>query len=215
MSQLRSPTGLRKTGLKAKLRAGLKAWSGPLALVLLIGAGALWIGHAQRQRVLTREPLLAELLNIEPAAITSITLWQARPDPQEPVVIVLSRRDGQWYVVTPFEAPADPRAVAQVINVLYRPSLAQYPVEAVNRTAARLDAPPLRVTFDQQSVIFGTTDPILQRRYCQIGATVHLLKDDFTHHLTQPAERFRMPPSRSAARLDTPPVTKPHGVAPR
>lgn len=194
MSQPRShDTGRFKTGFKT----GLKAWGGPLALVLLIGLGGLWIGHIQRQRILAREPLLAELLNIDPSAITSMTLWQARPEPQEPVIITLSRRNGQWYVVAPFEAPADPRAVAQVINVLYRPSLARYPADAVNRTAARLDAPPLRVTFDQQSVIFGTTDPLLQRRYCQVGAMVHLLKDDFTHHLTQTAERFRLPEFQS------------------
>ena len=191
MSQPHTPAGPCNTGPKARFRAGLKAWSGPLALVLLIGIGALWIGHLQRQRVLEREPLLAELLNIAPDAVTSITLWQARPEPQEPVVITLSRHGGQWSVVAPYKAPADPRTVMQVINVLYRPSLTQYPADAVNRTAARLDLPPLRVTFDQHTVIFGTTDPLQQRRYCQIGDTVHLLKDDFTHFLTQPAERFR------------------------
>ena len=191
MSQLSLSAESCKTVLKARLRSGLKAWSGALALVLLIGVGVIWIGHVQRQRVLAREPLLAELLAIAPDAVNSITLWQARPEPQETVIIALSRHGGQWSVVAPFEAPADPRAVRQVIDVLYRPSLAQYPADAVNRTAARLDLPPLRVTFNQQTVVFGTTDPLLQRRYCQIDATVHLLKDDFTHHLTQSAERFR------------------------
>jgi hypothetical protein len=53
-----------------------------------------------------------------------------------------------------------------------------------------LDTPSLKVSFDQQSFSFGTTNPLSQDQYVLAGDSVYLLSSFYTSLVPQKAERL-------------------------
>lgn len=159
--------------------------------LLLILVLSLWLWQIQHQRDAAQPSTLGDLIGLSLNAIEKI---EVNITPTQP--IVMARQNKQWQILSPFHAPADPNAIKQLLDILYRPSQTHYPATEVNLKAARLDPPSLSVIYNNMTIHFGSTDPVQGLRYALIGNEVHLLLDDFIHHLTVSPERFCATPEK-------------------
>lgn len=97
--------------------------------------------------------------------------------------LVFEKRDNAWWLVAPFSAPASEGRVRQLFDVAKTESQARYPLKPEELAKFELDKPKAVLTLGQTRLAFGGFEPIDQLRYVQVGDTLHLVTDDFSHHL--------------------------------
>jgi hypothetical protein len=97
--------------------------------------------------------------------------------------LVFGKRDGHWWLLSPFEAPANEIRIRQLLNIAKAESRAHYPLKPEELAKFGLDKPMAVLNLGPFSVRFGGSEPIDMLRYVQIGETLHLVNDDFSHHL--------------------------------
>ncbi|WP_434111739.1 DUF4340 domain-containing protein [Methylocaldum sp. GT1TLB] len=129
------------------------------------------------------KPETTPLAAIDENALTAITL-------QNKDAITFEKQNGHWRLTKPFYAPANDIRVRQLIGIAEANSEAQYPVSADDLPKFELDKPKATLILDATTMKFGGSDPINMRRYVQIGDTLHLVNDDFFHHLTASATDY-------------------------
>ena len=141
-------------------------FAGLLAYVLLVEVG-------QEEEREAREAREEQVLPIEVEDVRRVTLDGDRG------VVTLERRDGgaegEWFLVEPYEAPADPagsRAVARAAATLQERRTLEQPSE--DRSQYGLDEPALRLTLEADGLdapvilIFGGETGAKDGRYLQI-----------------------------------------------
>ncbi|MEJ2181397.1 MAG: DUF4340 domain-containing protein [Gammaproteobacteria bacterium] len=87
-----------------------------------------------------------------------------------------------WYLTSPVEMPANVEKVKQILNLLSTNSFRQYQIKSANLAKLGLDPPGWEFALDQILIKFGKTEPIDQRRYVLLDATVHLIDDRFSQY---------------------------------
>ncbi|WP_455200184.1 DUF4340 domain-containing protein [Kaarinaea lacus] len=87
-----------------------------------------------------------------------------------------------WYLTKPVEMPANPIKVNQILDLLNTNSFRQYQIKSGNLAKLGLNPPGWEIALDQTIVKFGKTEPIDQRRYVLVDATVHLINDRFSQY---------------------------------
>ena len=87
-----------------------------------------------------------------------------------------------WYLVEPIEIPANPDKVNQLLALLNTNSFRQYQIKSDNLAKLGLNPAGWEIALDQTIVKFGKTEPIDQRRYVLVDATVHLINDRFSQY---------------------------------
>jgi len=130
-----------------------------------------------------KKPETTPLASVDENALTAITL-------QNKDTITFEKRNGHWHLSKPFSAPANDIRIRQLIGIAEANSEAQYPVKAEELAKFELDKPKATLILDATTMNFGGSDPINMRRYVQIGDTLHLVNDDFFHHLTASATDY-------------------------
>lgn len=129
------------------------------------------------------KPKANPLTRIEESRIDTVTL-------QGQEAIVFERKNGHWWLKSPFAAPANDIRVRQLIDIARAESDAQYPLKPEELSKFELEKPKATLTLGETTLRFGGSDPIDMRRYVQIGDTLHLVRDDFFHHLTAKATDY-------------------------
>ena len=130
-----------------------------------------------------KEVELSPLLAVDPQGLTRVTL-------QNKETLVFEKQDGQWRLTGPFAAPVNQVRVGQLLDVAKAPSEANYPLKLDEAGQFGLDAPQAVLTLGDKTLQFGGTDPIKMRRYVRLGDTLHLVEDNFFHHLTAAATDY-------------------------
>ena len=102
-------------------------------------------------------------------------------------VIEFERRNGGWWLKSPFAAPANEIRVRQLLDIVRSDTDAQYPVGLDDLPKFELDRPKVSMTVGDTTILFGGSDPIDMRRYVLVGTTLYLVRDDFFHHLSAKA----------------------------
>jgi hypothetical protein len=102
----------------------------------------------------------------------------------------LERKDGHWFIAAPFQAPANERRVDLLLKIPAKASAARYPAVSGELARFGLASPSAVLRLDDLVLEFGDSDPIQQRRYVKVGDTLHLVEDDFQHHLSAPATDY-------------------------
>jgi hypothetical protein len=125
----------------------------------------------------------SSLLALYPQGLTRVTL-------QNKETLVFEKQDGQWRLTGPFAAPVNQVRIGQLLDVAKAPSEANYPLKPNEAGQFGLDAPEAVLTLGDNSLQFGGTDPIKMRRYVRLGDTLHLVEDNFFHHLTASATDY-------------------------
>ena len=123
------------------------------------------------------------LTRVDASALTTLTLRNAE-------ILVLDKKDGRWSLVSPFVAPANQNRIAQLLDIAHVSSEARYPVKPNELSRFELDKPKASLTLGGIDLDFGGTDPINMNRYVKVGDTLHLVKDNFYHHLTAGATDY-------------------------
>ncbi len=123
------------------------------------------------------------LLAIDAHALTHVIL-------QNRETLHFEKQDGQWRLTAPFAARLNQTRVSQLLDVANATSAAQYPLKADELAQFGLNPPQATLTLGDKVLQFGSTDPLKMRRYVRIGDTLHLVDDNFFHHLTAAATDY-------------------------
>jgi hypothetical protein len=129
------------------------------------------------------EPSVVHLTDVETEASTHVEL-------QNKELLVFEKRDGHWWLDKPFSAPANDIRVHQLLEIPRAESEAQYHLKPEELAKFELDKPKAILTIGTAKLIFGGSDPLDMRRYVRIGDTLHMVNDDFFHHLIASATDF-------------------------
>lgn len=129
------------------------------------------------------QPETKPLVVLDEKSLTSITLKNKE-------TIALEKLNGHWSLTAPFKAPANEIRVRQLIDIAKSNSEARYPLDPNNLAPFELDKPKAVLTLGTARFAFGGTDPINMRRYVEVGDSLHLVSDDFFHHLTAAATDY-------------------------
>lgn len=130
-----------------------------------------------------KEPERKHLAAVEESRIQSFTL-------QSHEAIRFERRNGHWWITAPLSAPANDIRVRQLLDIMKADIDAEYPLNAEDLGKYELDKPSASLVFGDRKIVFGGSDPIDMRRYVQIGETLYLVRDDFSHHLNASATDY-------------------------
>lgn len=136
-----------------------------IVLILLF----TWIGN--RYDVQTGFQPDKALSPLRPADIDSIEIQTADES-------ISLRRDGQaWSMQTPIQWPANQVNVARLLEIANAQTDSSLPSDQIDLGTLGLEFPRARLQLNQQSILFGTTNNIGDRRYVKAGDTVYLLPD--------------------------------------
>jgi len=131
-----------------------------------------------------KEPAETPLTRVDIDKVDTLTLQQGDK------TIVLAKKDGHWWVSAPFSAPANDFRVRQLLEIAKAASDASYPLKPEELAKFELDKPIASLTVGDAVLVFGGADPINMRRYVRIGDALHLVRDDFSRHLTAQATDY-------------------------
>ena len=126
-------------------------------------------------------------------AVTSIVLAAVknlRIESPGRAVIILEKQGEQWRMQQPFAMPANNGRIQQVLKLTQAKSVASYPLAQVDMQQLQLHEPVLILNVDGQSLRFGTTTALGENRYLQVGDTVHLITDRYSHLARSAASEF-------------------------
>jgi hypothetical protein len=149
-------------------------------LLLLVGvaglaAYALWGRNGE-------EPPGHAIAAIQAAPIKRVVI-----EPRDGKRMILERQGEDWFLAQPIQARADRGQVDRLLDLLSAKSRERLPATDLQRF--ELDRPELKVTFDDHSVAFGTTNPLTQDQYVLSGDGVYLLSAYYRSLVPQSPER--------------------------
>lgn len=144
-----------------------------LAIIAALGL-VVWLKPGKQ------EPEKIPLAKIDTQSLSRVTL-------KNKDTVVFEKQGGGWRLTAPFVAPANAIRVGQLLEIPKTTSEASYPVKPEDLAQFGLNPPQATLTLGDTVMQFGMTDPINQRRYVKLGDTLHLVEDNFYHHLTAPA----------------------------
>ncbi|CAL1238868.1 DUF4340 domain-containing protein [Candidatus Methylocalor cossyra] len=147
-----------------------------LVVVAILGALAFF-------EPFKKKPESIPIATVDENALTTLTL-------KNKDTITFEKKDGHWRLVAPFAAPANDTRVRQLIDIAKANSDARYPLKPEDRAKFGLDKPKASLVLGSTTLVFGDSDPINMRRYVEVGDTLHLVNDDFFHHLTAAATDY-------------------------
>jgi hypothetical protein len=130
-----------------------------------------------------QEPKAIRLLDIDPDKVSRFELHNTES-------LVFEKQNGHWRLAAPFAAPANEIRVRQLLSTARVESRAHYPLNPDELAKFGLDKPKAVLTVGDTRLIFGGYEPIDMLRYVQIGSTLHLVGDDFAHHLNAQATDY-------------------------
>jgi len=104
--------------------------------------------------------------------------------------LVFEKQDGHWKLTAPFAAPANEIRIRQLLAIAKAESRARYPLKPEDLPKFELDKPKAVLKLGQTELVFGGSEPIDMHRYVKTGDTLHLVTDDFFHHLIAKATDY-------------------------
>lgn len=167
------------------------AWIKNLLLVALVTALALYAIYKPNPQ---DEIKRFEISTLGKAAVTRIVI-----EPKGAPRIELHKQDEDWMLIQPFTARADRTQIDRMLDVLAARSNEKLAASDLQRFD--LDAPAMRVTFNDTAIAFGTSNPVGGDQYVHAGDGVYLLAPYFrslvpddaqrllTHALLRPSEK--------------------------
>ncbi len=128
-------------------------------------------------------PEPVQLTGLKPSAVQSVRMER----PGEPVVR-FEKRAGGWYMLEPYQLPANKVRIGSLPDIAEATSHAQLPVTGLALERFSLDPPNASLFLNDIRIDFGGSEQLSAMRYVRLGDTVHLITDRFYHYLlTAPA----------------------------
>jgi hypothetical protein len=153
-------------------------------LILLLVAAAL-VAVVVYDRIRARDVATDPLLALEPGRPRIIELACAGCPP-----IRFEKHGARWRMVAPWTLPADPAAVARLVDIATVPALRRFDEGAVDPAAVGLAPSMATLRLDAHVLEFGTTDAIDNRRYVAVDGRIALVEDRFSTWLLSGPDRY-------------------------
>lgn len=157
-----------------------RRWLLNLALFAVVLVLAVSARLEQRQDLLT-----TTLTSMPVQQIQSLSLKR----PGEPRMR-LARKDNGWHMLEPFVAPAADAPTTKLLPIAATYVHRTLPAATLDLQRLRLDPAMISLRLDDLELRFGTTEPVHDWRYVQIGDLVHLIDDGFLAQLLAPAQDY-------------------------
>lgn len=158
-----------------------------LNLFLVLGLAGL-IALAVYEPGKESPPAAVPISSLKPETIQHLVIEAAGQER-----LVFNKQHDRWYMQQPFAAPANDGRIEKLLAVVGAKSIARYAMSSVDANQLQLDMPTLTLTADKLSLNFGATEALGGSRYVQIGSTVHLITDRYTHLARGEATAFVSP----------------------
>ncbi len=133
----------------------------------------------------TGEPDRIRISHLNGEEVTKIILSRQGKEP-----LTFSKQAGQWKMVSPEQGEAEPDKIDNLLEILRVVSQTDYPVDQERLSEFGLEPPEITLRFDGLTIEFGSIAPISQQRYLRIGEALHLVNDNFYHHLMAKKEHY-------------------------
>jgi len=140
-------------------------------------------------------------------ALKDINKVQLQRQNNPPIELV--KRDGQWWMQSPYQMPVNDFRVQSLLQLSQAESQSQHSLQDLAATRFGLDSPRATVTFnDTLAIRFGKTEPLHHRRYVAIGNQLHTINDTFYYQAAANIEAYLshalLPPDAHILRLSIP-----------
>jgi len=136
----------------------------------------------------TEPPDTKKLTALDPDTVQKISIESpGRPS------LLLTKKSGHWQMQKPLMMPANAGRIQQLLKITQAKSIADYAMSRVDANQLQLDTPSLSLKLDDVLLRFGTTDALGGSRYVQVGNTVHLITDKYSHLMKGAATEFVSP----------------------
>lgn len=155
---------------------------GLLALVVSLGI-LTWLEPGS----MPEEPM-PPLTTLDPRQIESIELTVRNRE-----TLALEKRNGSWQMIQPHATKANDPKIERLLEIANTASTERFPLPDGNRAQFGLNPSMAELRLDDTRLKIGGTHPIDHRRYVLVGDTLHLINDNFAHHLLAPAKDYAMP----------------------
>ena len=156
-----------------------------LNLFLLLAILAL-VGIAFFQPGLVKKSAPHRLTDIDTLKVLKIRITRSPDD-----VVELTKNGQQWMLDKPLHARASDFIVSNVLEIARTASLNQLTYEA-GQDAGKygFDTPKVILQFDNDSVVFGDTNPLNQQQYVLYRDQVHMISPSAIWAVTHKATEF-------------------------
>ncbi len=135
-----------------------------LVLLFCIGALAAFVWMKQEDTAVPLPPLVTN----DRGSIERVSfVFSGASSP-----VRFARTDSGWRLRKPVDAPVDPAEINGLLAVAGAEIHERIPVADVSLADLGLDRPELTLTFNEQRVAFGATNPVTHQRYVRIGDAV-------------------------------------------
>ena len=121
-------------------------------------------------------PASSKLTKLAPKDINKIVIEQ----PQQPNIILKRNKNG-WEMLEPLHIPANDILIDNLLSITTSNSHSRYSVSKVELDQFNLNTPDLKISFNDTTLAFGTTEPLGGSRYVLTNNEVHLITDRYTH----------------------------------
>lgn len=136
----------------------------------------------------TESPETKKLTSLDPDTVQEISIESPGRPP-----LLLTKKSGHWHMQKPLMMPANTGRIQQLLKITQAKSIADYAMRRVDANQLQLDTPSLSLKLDDVLLRFGTTDALGGSRYVQMGNTVHLITDRYSHLMKRAATEFISP----------------------
>lgn len=153
-----------------------------LGLLLLIILLSVLIYHGSEQKKTAPDVKLTQL---QPDTIKKIQITRKGSD-----TIELVRKDKQWFMQKPIQAPANEFRIKTLLKLANAYSYTHFVASAAELQQYQLDKPAISVSFNGTTIALGNTSPVEKRRYVLVNNTVHMINDSLYQQLQAPATFF-------------------------
>lgn len=116
---------------------------------------------------------LARLTEVDPNTIQQITISHNN----NATTIIDKTTDSRWQLSKPIAIVANPFRISSILKLLKAPVHNKYASDAIDLHKTGLLTSKTRISFDDISIIFGTTNPVTNLRFVQLKNTVYTIED--------------------------------------
>ena len=118
------------------------------------------------------EKELPSLSDIDPDNISKIEIQRENLE-----TLSFSNNNGEWQIDSPLKFQANYNRIRSILNILKTKSYKKFNLDEVDIEKFELESPKVILKLDENKFLFGTTNPIDQKRYIIFDKTIHLIDD--------------------------------------
>lgn len=149
-------------------------------LLLLLAVSILTIVFIKNDDKNEEKTKIALVSAIDSNSIHYISIQrQSSPD------IIFQRVENNWFITSPFRARAKKSRLKSILQILKSRSFTQIQIDKTLLTPYQLDPANITLHLGSHEFLFGTTEPLNDKRYLKFNNVIHLINDSLFHQLHQ------------------------------